>query len=99
MQWFPDLASSPDRKVCGYLANKVTDANAQEELRSLAKVPPTVCHEAKRLHKVMVVTVVGRLLEDETCLLRIVQIIEGSVIVVCVFNHHIMHCDFIMICD
>ena len=37
MQWFPDLASSPDRKVCGYLANKVTDANAQEELRSLAK--------------------------------------------------------------
>ena len=46
MQWFPDLASSPDRKVCGYLANKVTDATAKEELRSLAKVPP-VCHEAK----------------------------------------------------
>ncbi|CAK9092542.1 Bifunctional cytochrome P450/NADPH--P450 reductase 2 (CYP102A3) (Fatty acid hydroxylase CypB) (Flavocytochrome P450 102A3) [Includes: Cytochrome P450 102A3 [Durusdinium trenchii] len=37
MQWFPDLASTPDRKICGLLAERVTSAEAKEELQSLAK--------------------------------------------------------------
>jgi len=37
MQWFPDLAVSPDRKVLAWLAEKAISPEAQEELRSLAK--------------------------------------------------------------
>eukprot|EP00435_Cladocopium_sp_Y103_P021944 s943_g5.t1 len=37
MQWFPDLASSPDRKVLAWLADKAIASEAKEELRSMAK--------------------------------------------------------------
>lgn len=95
MQWFPDLASSPDRKVCGYLANKVSDANAKEELRSLAKVPLV---KGGRLHRMMGIPLwesVGRW----NMPLRTVQINEEIVIVCILFNYHIMLCYDMMICD
>lgn len=37
MQFFPDLASSPDRKVLAWLADKAISVEAKEELRSMAK--------------------------------------------------------------
>lgn len=37
MQWFPDLASSPDRKVLAWLADKAISPEAKEELLSMAK--------------------------------------------------------------
>ena len=41
LEWMPDLASVPDRKVCGLLATRTSSEEVKAELQSLAKDMPT----------------------------------------------------------